>query len=106
MLVILHAHFVVPVSVLGLLTGNRKHLRHCLSPSLRDILVTNYPKCWTRVMSAFLRDISKANRENARRLLQWLRVAVQPLGVEELAEVLAVDFEAARIGGIPKLMPD
>ncbi|KAH9989691.1 hypothetical protein BJV74DRAFT_885148 [Russula compacta] len=45
-------------------------------------------------------DINKANREHARRLLQCLTVAVRPLRVEELVEVLAVNFDAARHGGI------
>ena len=43
----------------------------------------------------------KPNRDHARRLLQCLVVAIRPLGVEELAEVLAVDFGDAE--GIPKL---
>jgi len=33
-------------------------------------------------------------------------VAIRPLRVEELAEVLAVDFDAALQGGIPKLKPN
>lgn len=49
-----------------------------------------------------LREINKANREPARRLLHCLTAAVRPLGVEDLAEVLAVGFDAARQGGIPK----
>ena len=50
-----------------------------------------------------LREIKKPNRDHARRLLQCLVVAVRPLRVEELAEVLAVDFDDAE--GIPKLKP-
>ena len=48
-----------------------------------------------------LKEIKKPNRDHARRLLQCLVVAIRPLRVEELAEVLAVDFEDA--SGIPKL---
>ncbi|KAI0293189.1 hypothetical protein B0F90DRAFT_1920099 [Multifurca ochricompacta] len=48
-------------------------------------------------------EINKANRGHAHRLLQCLTVAVRPLRVEELAEVLAVDFN---MGGIPKLNSD
>ena len=51
-----------------------------------------------------LREIKKPNRNRARRLLQCLVVAVRPLRVEELAEVLAIDFGDA--GGIPKLNPN
>ena len=50
-----------------------------------------------------LREIKRPNRDHARRLLQCIVVTIQPLRVEELAEVLAVDFENAE--GIPKLKP-
>ena len=46
-------------------------------------------------------EIKKPNRDHARRLLQCLVVAIRPLDVKELAEVLAVDFEDT--DGIPKL---
>ena len=48
-----------------------------------------------------LRDIKKPNRDLAYRLLQCLVVAIRPLRVEELAEVLAVDFDDGE--GTPKL---
>jgi len=48
-----------------------------------------------------LREIKKPSRGLAFRLLQCLVVAIRPLRVEELAEVLAVDFEDAE--GMPKL---
>ena len=47
-----------------------------------------------------LREIKKPNRDHARRLLQCLIVAIRPLQVEELAKVLAIDFDDAEI---PKL---
>jgi ankyrin repeat protein len=50
-----------------------------------------------------LREIKKPNRDHARHLLQCLVVAIRPLRVEELAEVLAVDFDNAE--GVPKLKP-
>ena len=53
-----------------------------------------------------LRNIKKANRDHAFRLLQCVTVAVRPLRVEELAEVLAVDFDATRNGGMPDAKPD
>ena len=53
-----------------------------------------------------LREINKANRNHARRLLQCLTVALRPLRVEELAEVLAIDFDAPAHGGIPQLNPN
>jgi len=49
-----------------------------------------------------LRDIKRANQDHALHLLQCLTVAIRPLRVEELAEVLAVDFDVLE-GGNPKL---
>ena len=46
-----------------------------------------------------------ANRDHALRLLQCLTVAIRPLRVEELAEILAFDFEDAE-GATPKLNSD
>ena len=51
-----------------------------------------------------LREIKKPNRDHARRVLQCLVVAIRPLRVEELAEVLAVDFDDEE--GTPKLKPN
>ena len=53
-----------------------------------------------------LRGIKKAQQDNAHRLLQCLAVAVRPLRVEELAEILAFDFQAPNSGGIPTLRED
>jgi hypothetical protein len=80
-------------------------LRHCLPPSLRGIL-EELPETLDETYERVLRDIHKANREHARRLLQCLTVASRPLRVEELAEVLAIDFAAPAHGGIPQLNPN
>ena len=53
-----------------------------------------------------LRGINKAQKDDAYRLLQCLVVAVRPLRVEELAELLAFDFQGSSSGGIPKLKDD
>ena len=52
-----------------------------------------------------LREISLANQGYAHRLLQCLSVAIQPLRIEELAEILALDFEEAE-GATPTLNKD
>jgi ankyrin repeat protein len=52
-----------------------------------------------------LKSINQATRAYAHRLLQCLTVAVRPLRLEELAEVLAFDFDDAP-GGIPTLNSD
>ena len=46
-----------------------------------------------------LREINKAEWEYAHRLFQFVAVASRPLRVQELADLLALDFEA---GPIPK----
>jgi ankyrin repeat protein len=51
-----------------------------------------------------LKEIKKPNRGHARRVLECLVVAIRPLRVPELAEVLAVDFDDTE--GIPKLNAD
>jgi len=82
-----------------------ENLRHCLPPSVRGVL-DELPETLDETYERVLREINKANREHALRLLHCLTVAIRPLRVEELAEVLAVDFDAARQAGIPKLNPD
>ena len=66
-------------------------LRHCFPPSVRRTLDE-------------LPESLDETYERVRRLLQCLVVAVRPLEVEELAEVLAVDFDDAE--RIPKLNPN
>ena len=79
-----------------------ERLRHCLPPSVRGIL-DDLPDTLDETYERVLKDINKANQKHAVRLLYCLTVAIRPLRVEELAEVLAVDFDAAQQGGIPKL---
>ena len=77
----------------------------CLPPSVRrtlDELLETLDETYGQV----LKNIKKVTREHAIRLLHCLAVAIRSLGVEELAEVLAVDFDAAQKEGIPKLNPN
>jgi len=69
--------------------------------SVRGIL-KELPESLDQTYERVLREIRKANQGHAYRLLQCLVVAVRPLRVEELAEVLAVDFE---VEGTPMLNP-
>ena len=80
-------------------------LRQCLPSSVRHIL-DELPETLDETYERILKDIKKVNQEHAIRLLHCLTVAIRPLRVKELAEVLAVDFDAARREGIPKLNPD
>ena len=78
-------------------------LRQCLPASVRVILA-ELPETLDGTYERMLSEIPKSNRVYTHRLLQCLTVAVRPLSVEELAEVLAVDFTP--IGGIPQLKGD
>ena len=80
-------------------------LRHCLPPSVRQTL-DELPESLDETYERVLKEIKKPNREHARRVLQCLVVAIRPLRVEELAEVLAVDFGASDDEGMPKLNPN
>jgi Ankyrin repeats (3 copies)/Ankyrin repeats (many copies) len=76
-------------------------LRQCFPPSVRRIL-EELPESLDETYERILKEIRKPNQGHAHRLLQCLVVAVRPLEVKELAEVLAFDFNT---GGMPKLNP-
>ena len=80
-------------------------LRHCFPPNLRQYL-NELPETLDETYDRILKGISKAQKNRAHRLLQCLTVAVRPLLVEELAELLAFDFQASTAGGIPTLKED
>ena len=80
-------------------------LQHCIPPNLRQYL-NELPDTLDETYDRILKGISKSQKDNAHRLLQCLTVAVRPLLVEELAELLAFDFHASNSGGIPTLKED
>ena len=80
-------------------------LRHCFPSNLRQFL-KKLPDTLDETYERMLRGINKARADDAYRLLQCLTVAVRPLHVEELAELLAFDFEASSSNGIPTLKED
>jgi hypothetical protein len=59
------------------------------------------PESLDETYERVLKEIKKPNRDHALRVLQCLVVAIRPLRVEELAEVLAVNFDDEE--GMPKL---
>ena len=77
-------------------------LRDCLPPSVRRTL-DGLPESLDRTYERILKEIKKPNRDHARRLMQCLVVAIRPLRVKELAEVLAVDFDGTE--QFPELNP-
>ena len=73
----------------------------------RDVrgILSRLPKTLDETYERVLRAIHDDIKEHARRLLHCLAVAVRPLRVEELAEILAFDFDAAK-GDIPEYHAD
>ena len=78
-------------------------LRQCLPASIRQTL-DQLPQSLDDTYLHTLSHIPQANQAHAHRMLQCLVVAARPLYVEELAELLAFDFDATP-GGIPKYRP-
>ena len=67
-------------------------LRRTLPASIRKVL-NDLPKTLDETYGRTLLGIDEENREYALRLFRCLMVSVRPLRVEELAEVLAVQFD-------------
>jgi hypothetical protein len=78
-------------------------LRDCLPPSVRRTL-KELPESLDETYERILKEIKKPNRGLAQRVPQCLVVAIRPLHVAELAEVLAVDLDDSE--GIPRLNAD
>src|SRR5437879_3622519 len=78
-------------------------LRQCLPASVRRTL-SELPESLDETYERMLKEIKRPNRDHARRLLQCLVVAIRPLRIDELAEVLAVDFDDGE--SVPNLNPD
>ena len=79
-------------------------LRRSVQRDVRGIL-SKLPKTLDETYERVLRDIHEDNKEHARRLLHCIAVAVRPLRVEELAEILMFDFDAAE-GAMPEYHAD
>jgi Ankyrin repeats (3 copies)/Ankyrin repeat len=78
-------------------------LRDCLPASVRRTL-KELPESLDETYERILKEIKKPNRCLAQRVLHCLVVAIRPLQVAELAEVLAVDFDD--LEGVPRLNAD
>jgi ankyrin repeat protein len=79
-------------------------LRNCLPKNVRRIL-RELPASLDETYERMLREILEVNADDVYRLLQCIAVSTRPLGVDELAEVLALNFDAAS-EGIPALDED
>ena len=74
------------------------HICDCIPARIRHAL-NELPETLDETYERTLRGINKANWEFAYRMFQFVSVASRPLRVNELADLLAFDFEA---GSIPK----
>jgi ankyrin repeat protein len=80
-------------------------LQLCIPRNLHRVL-NELPKTLDETYEEILKRIDEAQRDDTHRLLQCLTVAARPLRVEELAELLAFDFQATSDRGIPTLRED
>jgi ankyrin repeat protein len=80
-------------------------LQRCFPPNLPRVL-NELPKTLDETYEEILKRIDEAQRDDTHRLLQCLTVAARPLQVDELAELLAFDFQAMDERGIPTLRGD
>ena len=78
-----------------------ERLRNCLPPNIRRVL-EELPESLDEIFERILRDIS--DPDQAYRLLQFLTVATRPISVDELAQILAINFSTE--DGIPVLNED
>ena len=79
-------------------------MQHCLPQNIPRTL-KELPASLDETYERVLKEIGTANRKHAFRLLQCLAVAKRPLRVQELAEILVLDFDGAE-EGIPELKED
>jgi ankyrin repeat protein len=77
-------------------------LRRCFPANLRRTL-EELPTSLDETYKRILNEINNVNQLHAYQLLQCLTVALRPLRVEELVEILAFDLN---MGGLPKLNAD
>ncbi|KAH9059856.1 hypothetical protein EDB87DRAFT_1809517 [Lactarius vividus] len=71
-------------------------LRRCFPASIHSVL-DHLPRTLDETYEQTLLRIDEEKRQFAHRLLQCLAVSVRPLRVEELAEILAVQFNAGAL---------
>ena len=68
-------------------------LRRCFPASIRSALA-DLPETLDQTYERTLLGIDKQKRKYAQRLFQCLSVSIRPLRVDELAEILAIQFDA------------
>ena len=68
-------------------------LRRCFPASIRTALA-DIPETLDKTYEQSLLGINKEKRKYAQRLFRCLSVSIRPLRVEELAEILAIQFDA------------
>ena len=78
-------------------------LQHCLPSSIRQTLY-QLPQTLDETYASVLNQIPQGSRDHAHRMLQCLMVALRPLRVEEVAELLAFEFKAE--GAVPEYRTD
>jgi hypothetical protein len=69
-------------------------LRCCLSRHQVEQQLGRLPKDLSESYDRIIGRIDKRYYEDAEKLFRWLAFSIRPLGLSELSEVVAVDFES------------
>ena len=76
-------------------------LRNCLKPNQLRKALKSLPKTLDDTYARILDKIEDRNSEDAFKILQWLAYSAQPLRIEEMVEVIAIDVD-----GDPRFDPE
>ena len=76
-------------------------LEHCFSPEMLREALKSLPETLDKTYDRILDSINPAHGRMALRLLQWLVFSAQPMTLEEIGEIIAIDIEKT-----PRFDPD
>ena len=69
-------------------------LEKCSSRYEMDKQLAELPKGLDEIYNRILKNINEKHRADTRMFLQWLAFCKRPMSIEEIAEIITVDFSA------------
>src|SRR5579863_10150876 len=78
------------------ITCQLEALKHAIPSAIRRVL-DNLPESLDETYGRILKCIPQEMQEYAQRLFQCVAVSIRPLRVEELADILAIQFDAGEL---------
>jgi ribosomal protein RSM22 (predicted rRNA methylase) len=82
-----------------------KELQDCYTPADLKKQLNHLPKDLDAMYDQMLSKITKKNHLHAHKILQWLAFSAHPLGLAEIAEVVAVDLQSLHFDPDHRLHP-